>query len=160
MKLFWFGERSFSSRGLNLLTATLAITLYMTLHRGIGLHWASVAGFSCLGIRVIRILFMLSGILPSSKVFLTTATTAGLLWHPKISGRKSAVCHQARGPCRLSCWSLLHFNFDDWTIKTGKLFSIKGRRAKGSFFQFQFLQLELIRTSPSSFLIPRREGGG
>ena len=42
-------------KGLNLLTRILEITLYMTLHKLIGLKWLTLSGQEFLGIRVIKV---------------------------------------------------------------------------------------------------------
>ena len=42
-------------KGLNLLTRILEITLFMTLHKLIGLKWLTLSGQEFLGIRVIKV---------------------------------------------------------------------------------------------------------
>ncbi len=57
MNAFWYGVIRLSMRGLSLLTRTLEIILYVTLHRLIGLNCVTDSGVGILGIKVMKVWF-------------------------------------------------------------------------------------------------------
>ena len=71
MKLLWRGEIISLRNGLSLVTRTLVIILYVTLHRLMGLKFVKEVGWSPLGIKTNKVSVVAAPKDPISKAFLT-----------------------------------------------------------------------------------------